>query len=118
MSTRGSYLMDPNTEKHVDQLYRNSKQMVAASALGVLVPIVLVIAAPLGLLYAYQRSRLLGRIATGKLDVPNDSLSGSDPPSLSDKIAYLRAHPLRFFAPFLVLGAAVLFVAIIALSQG
>ena len=99
---------DLKRSKYVDNLYRNSKQMVLLTCLGFLVPVVLIIAAPLGLLYAFQRSRLLKKVSEATVQ-----LSAAD----AEKISFLRDHSLRFYAPAIIVGLWVLFiVSIVATS--
>ncbi len=50
--------MDARTEKRIEELYRNAKQMPLLTVLGLLVPIVLLFAVPLGIVYFIECSRL------------------------------------------------------------
>ena len=110
--------MDAKTEKHIDQLYRNSRQMVLLSILGLFVPIVLVIAAPLGIMYALERSRLLKKVDRGNLDIAGSAEPAPGTASASDKITYLRERPIRFLIPAIIVGAyLVLIAAIILLAE-
>ena len=103
--------MDVKTQKHVDNLFRNSKQMGMASIAGLIFPIVLIVAAPLGLLYAAQRSSLLKKIDSGEIDLSGDKETAS-------KVDYLREHNLHFFVPTIVVGVVILAIAMIVVFAG
>ena len=81
--------------------------MVLLICLGVFVPLVLIFAAPLGLLYAFQRSSLLKKVREGTI-----LLSAED----AEKVNFLRDHSFRFYAPAIIVGFWFLFIVIIVSS--
>jgi hypothetical protein len=110
----GVTAVDAKLDKHIDTLFRNSQMMPVVTIMGVFIPIVLVFAGPLGLVYAAQRARLLRRIDNGEL-----SLSGPPPlpgaVSVQDKIATLRRQSLRLIVPGIIMGVYALFLAAVML---
>ena len=93
--------MDAKLIKQVDSLVRNMKPMPALAFAGVIIPIILLFAAPLGLVYAGQRLRLLKTL---------DSVAPPDTPTVAEQVAYIRDHNWRLYVPMIV---AVVYVAVI-----
>ena len=75
--------------------------MVMLTILGILIPILLLFAAPLGIVYAFQRSKLLKEIDSGEF---------SPAPSEMEMVAYLRGNSVRYYLPSIIVVFAVLFV--------
>lgn len=86
--------MDPKLIKRIDNMYRNMKPIVVMAFVGVLMPPILLFAAPLGLLYALQRIRLIDDIADA---------SAPEDPALANKVAYIHEHNMRLFVPLIVM---------------
>jgi hypothetical protein len=114
--------LNPKIEKKIDTLYRNTKQLPLLAILGVIVPIILIIAGPLGILYWCWRRDLLRDVDGG-----NIVLDASPPPlpstakaaelSTSAKLKFIREHPHSLLVPVYLLGAyAVLLGVIIAVA--
>ena len=115
---------DKKLEKKIDTLYRNTKQMPILAAVGVIVPIILVIGGGLGLLYWFWRRDLLAAADSGKLrfdPAPPPLLSPGRVVelSLAEKFDFIRSHkhslliPLYLFVAFaFVLCAFIAFLVI------
>ncbi len=99
--------MDDAQAKRIDGLYRNAKQMPILAVLGVLVPLLLLLGAPLGILYASWRKGLLSDIDAGKIELDADT---------EPKVALLRRSTLVFYVPAMILAAEMVVIALIALS--
>lgn len=83
--------------KRVDSLYRNVKMMPVLTALGLFVPLMLMLAVPLALVYLFLRRQLLEGIDRGAIVIdPNHAAA--------EQVAYLREHSLRLWAPLYVAG--------------
>lgn len=97
---------DPRVEKRIDSLYRNVKQIPVLSILGLLVPIALLFAFPLALIYMFLRAKLLRDIDDGTVVInPLEDRRSSNPHelSVSQKVHYLRYHAARLWVPILIL---------------
>ena len=70
------------------------------------VPIVLVIAVPLGLLYAFQRSQLLKKLS-------GQQVAAGD----VEKVEFLRRSSLRFYVPAIVFAVWALFILVIVVMS-
>jgi hypothetical protein len=102
--------------EEIDELYRNCKSMPLITILGILFPIVLLIAAPLAIMYYSRNKKLLSNINIHEIES-----SSTDSVSISDKIEYLRKHKDRFFFPLIPLICLVaigLLVGLVALFGG
>jgi hypothetical protein len=112
-------VLDAKTKKRIDTLYRNAKQFPLLTILSVLfcLPIVL-LAAPLGLVYAVQRSRLLDELQGRDLGGRNvDATRRLRDIPTCDKVAMLRTWGARFYAPAIIVALAVGF-AVFAVVTG
>ena len=105
----------PKLEKRIDTLYRNTRQMPLLSILGIFVPLVLLIGAPLGLLYWFWRRDLLQSADSGALaldpappPLPNTRQSGEL--STATKLDFIRSHRHSLLIPAYMLGAFVLVI--------
>jgi len=78
------------------------KPMPALAFAGVIIPLILLFAAPLGLVYAGQRTRLLRRI---------DSAEPPDDPKVVEQINYIRERNRRLDVPIIVAGVYLVIVA-------
>lgn len=87
--------MDPNLYRRMDALYRNGKLLPLITVLAIVVPFLMLLVAPMGLVYAAQRKLLLADIGSTERDAPEalgDSLS-------RDKLAAIRRWRTRFYVP-------------------
>ena len=89
LTTSGEFTMDAELTRRIDSLYRNMKPMAALTFAGIIIPIILFFAGPLGLVYAGQRSRLL--------KILDSADTSSAAPEVAEKIEYIRAHKLRLY---------------------
>lgn len=93
--------MDAKLIKEVDTLARNIKPLPALAFVGIIIPIILLFVAPLGLVYAGQRSRLLKKL---------ESAAPPDDPAVADQVGYIRDHHRRAYVPMIV---AIVYVAVL-----
>ena len=107
--------MDEKATKRIHSVYRNNKSMVTGSIVGLIIPIILFIAAGLGFLYAFHRTRLLKDIDEGRIDVSDDP--ALVPASIHEEISYIRKHNLVYHAPLFLIGFIVLVVALVIIGS-
>ncbi len=97
--------MEPKLYRRLDALYRNGRLLPLITVLAIFVPILMLIVAPLGLVYAVQRYYLLKDLGYSLLDDPQSLGDGL----ARDKIDAIRRWRARFYTPsimLLLLGAA------------
>ncbi len=86
-----------DTPKRIDSLYRNCKQMPIFTLFGFVIPLFLLIGAPLGFVYAADRKKLLKGIADGEIEV--DRRARTKNISVGAQIDFIEKNKLNFYAP-------------------
>ena len=102
--------MDKDNEKRLDTLYRNTKQMPILTILGIFVPIVLFVAAPLGILYSIWRRNFLRDIDSEKFALTDPETPTQGVLSNSEKLEFIRVRKVSLLAPTMVVGAYILLI--------
>lgn len=97
-------VFDKKLESHIHNLHRASKSMVLLNVFAFLMPIIMLLAAPVGLFYAFQRSRLLKQFTDLDLD---DADRTNDPTSTAAEMRFLKEHGIRFLVPAFALAVEV-----------
>jgi hypothetical protein len=109
--------LEPKIEKRIDTLYRNTRQMPLLAILGILVPIILIIGGPLGLLYWFWRRDLLRAVDSGAivLDPVPPSLPGtrqSGNLSSAAKLEFIRSRKQSLLIPFYLLVVTLILIGV------
>ena len=99
-----SLSIDPKLAKKIEYLYRSMKPMVVLGIVGVLIPLILLLVAALGLVYAAQRSSLLKKVGSDFSSIPEVEIQ--------EQLEYIRDHSFRLFFPAIMVGVYVAFIAI------
>lgn len=106
--------MDPRLAKRIDHLYRNCKQMPLLCILGLFVPIILLFVAPLSLVYAAQRSRLLREVKS--IDLAASDAERRVRPTPAEQVSYLQNNGISFYAPLMIMAGLIPIIALILLT--
>ena len=112
--------MKDKNQKRLDTLYSSAKQLPMAGWIGLLFPILLLIAAPLGILYHSWATRFLDDLEAEKIDIDPELKRKENEPNNKEKIEYLRANKKALLQPAILLGvmvAAIIIIMIVATSM-
>jgi hypothetical protein len=107
--------LDPKLEKRIDSLYRNAKQLPLLAIFGLFIPVIMLFAAPLGLVYAWQKARLLKLLEGVDLDggIPIGKVT------TAKKIECLTRWNARFYVPSILMAIAIgmVFMAVVQIKD-
>lgn len=113
--TDDSNIVPAKLSKRLDTLYRSARQMSGLTLFGVVIPILLPIAASLGLLYHFWRRKLL---AAPEFQDIMRSIQSADKRSrkrlaegtdVTAKLAYLYLHGSAFLFPVILVAVILIF---------
>ncbi|HEX2475403.1 MAG TPA: hypothetical protein VHK01_11685 [Lacipirellulaceae bacterium] len=111
--------MDKKTDKRIDSLYRNLKQLPLLAVLGIIVPILLPFVPLLCLAYLYLRSRLLTEIDSGAIaiDPVTDAQTAKvGEVSVINKLEYIRNAGGRVSSILLVFVAVAVIIVVLLVA--
>ena len=94
--------LDPKFISKLNTVYRTSKMMLVVCGLSILMPFILMLTAPLGILYFFWRKSLLAEVDAKHLVLP---------PARQAEVDYLRANKQELLLPLYFLIGFALFIA-------